>query len=74
MMTPGRQYILIIFAIFALTAGICLFIYKKKGKSAFLIFGAISAFVLRLDYVLCTPHWMRQHDVIGFGADEGQAA
>ena len=74
MMTPGRQYILIIFVILALITVICFFIYKKKGKSAFLIFGTLSAFVLRLDYVLYTPHWMRQHDVIGFGADEGQAA
>ncbi len=29
---------------------------------------------LRAFYVYYTPSWLRQHDVIGFGADEGQAA
>ncbi len=70
----SRQYLYIVIAVFAAITVLSLIIYKKKGKSAFLVFGALSAFFLRLDYILYTPHWIRQHDVIGFGAYEGQAA
>ena len=70
----SRQYLYIVISIFAIVAVISLIIYKKRGKSAFLVFGALSSFLLKLDYVLYTPHWIRQHDVIGFGNFEGQAA
>lgn len=70
----GRQYLYIVILVFAVTAVISLIWYKFKGKSAFLVFGTLSAFFLRLNYVIYTPHWIRQHDVIGFGNEEGQAA
>ena len=30
-------------------------------------------FVIRAGYIIVTPTWVRQHDVIGFGAGFGQA-
>ncbi len=50
---------------------------KKKQIDRFNIaLMAVTAMtvILRGFYVYYTPHWIRQHDVIGFGADEGQAA
>ncbi len=70
----SRQYLYIMIAVFALAAVISFVWYKKKGKSVFVLFPALTALILRLDYVLYTPHWVRQHDVIGFGNYEGQAA
>ncbi len=33
----------------------------------------MSAFLIRADYIIYTPTWIRQHDVIGFGTGMGQA-
>ena len=30
--------------------------------------------IVRTEYIRYTPAWLRQHDVIGFGNTEGQAA
>lgn len=51
-------------------------IYMFKNKSYWQ--GALAAvfflaFIIRADYIIYTPTWIRQHDVIGFGASEGQA-
>lgn len=47
---------------------------KSRSEKTLLIYvTALTAF-LRTFYVFYTPHWVRQHDVIGFGAEEGQAA
>ena len=34
---------------------------------------ALATALLRIFYICRTPHWLRQHDVISFGAGEGQA-
>lgn len=50
------------------------FLLGKRGKEeagVFLLFGA--SFLLRACYIIYTPTWVRQHDVIGFGAGFGQA-
>ncbi len=70
----SRQYLYLVIILFVITLIITFIWYKKKGKSAYLVFSALTAFFLRLSYVLYTPHWVRQHDVIGFGNYEGQAA
>ena len=46
---------------------------RKIINAGIILIGALSA-LLRLFYVYYTPAWRRQHDVIGFGAEEGQAA
>ena len=33
----------------------------------------MAAFIIRADYIIYTPTWIRQHDVIGFGTGKGQA-
>ncbi len=50
---------------------------KRKGANLITILMAAAALLaafLRSFYVYYTPSWMRQHDVIGFGAGDGQAA
>ena len=40
----------------------------------FIVFALVLGFMLKAYYVSYTEVWERQHDVIGFDADEGQAA
>ena len=47
---------------------------KERIINILLILTGIVCALLRMFYVYYTPSWRRQHDVIGFGADEGQAA
>ncbi len=47
---------------------------KEKIINAGIILTAVLAAFLRVFYIYYTPTWRRQHDVIDFGADEGQAA
>ena len=68
------QYLLLMAAFFGLTALISYFVYKKKGKSALILFYALTGALLRINYCFYTPHWERQHDVVGFGNEFGQAA
>ena len=45
-----------------------------KRKPFFLLFFLFAmGFLLRAFYIIYTPTWIRQHDVIGFGAGFGQA-
>ncbi len=65
-----------VFAEIILLAAVCLaafFMWKKGYEEAgiFLLFGV--GFLLRACYILYTPTWVRQHDVIGFGTGFGQA-
>lgn len=69
----GRIYLLLIAALFTVIAAISFFYYKRKSKGALIIFSALTALLLRVDYIIYTPHWVRQHDVVGFGNDFGQA-
>ena len=50
------------------------FLMQKKGcgeAGTFMMLGV--AFLLRACYIIETPTWVRQHDVIGFGTGFGQA-
>lgn len=49
---------------------------KDKNRLLTIIFIAIIAvgIFIKLYYIHYTPTWVRQHDVIGFGAEEGHAA
>lgn len=68
------QYLFMMAALFAAVAFISYLIYRKKGKAALIPLFALTGGILRISYVLYTPHWVRQHDVVGFGNDFGQAA
>lgn len=68
-----RRFVL---AEMVLLLAVCLaaFFLAGKGKEeagVFLLFGI--SFLLRACYIIYTPTWVRQHDVIGFGAGFGQA-
>lgn len=72
---PRRQLILV--AGLIIISFIIALIYKKKTgkiKEAMILAILISSFLIKADYVVYTPVWVRQHDVIGFGAGFGQAA
>lgn len=62
-------------AVLMLLSGGCLFIVQKKKMSfAYgILFLLLMSFFIRGAYVVYTPTWIRQHDVIGFGAGFGQA-
>ena len=47
---------------------------KEKALKLCMVMTGLTGVFLRAFYVYYTPSWLRQHDVIGFGADEGQAA
>ena len=68
------QYLFMMAALFAAAAFISYLICRKKGKAALISLFALTGGILRISYVLYTPHWVRQHDVVGFGNDFGQAA
>ncbi len=68
-----REYLLIIFVCFIFIVPVTLLWKKKKGKGALILFSLFTALLLRICYIIYTPHWIRQHDVIGFGNFEGQA-
>ena len=70
--TLGILFILLLLLAAALAA------FYKKNKSLsyglLLLFILMAAFVLKTEYILYTPTWVRQHDVVGAGAGFGQAA
>lgn len=47
---------------------------KKTILSAMVVIAFIVGVALKIYYIRYTPVWIRQHDVIGFGAEEGHAA
>ncbi len=50
------------------------FVFRKSISEKALTASVMSGFLLKLAYVLYTPVWCRQHDVVDFGAGEGHAA
>lgn len=54
-------------------AAVFLAINKKLTYENALILLFLAGFLLRLDYVLYTPHWVRQHDLGGFEKGTGHA-
>ncbi len=69
-----RMFLLLIGGLFLIILFFTLLWKGKKGKQTLCIFTLLTAVMLRVAYIIYTPHWARQHDVIGFGAYEGQAA
>ena len=50
------------------------YVLWKKGINYYGFFFLFAiAFIIRSGYIIYTPTWIRQHDVIGFGAGFGQA-
>ncbi len=71
-----REYgVLVILLMIAVVMG-AVYIHKRTKKDGILIGTLITAFIIRFFYIMYTPTWERQHDVIGFnnGKGIGQAA
>ncbi len=68
------QYFLIIMILFAVAAIVSYLLYRKKKEYFLFFIFAFTGVFLRVNYILHTPHWERQHDVVGFGNEFGQAA
>ena len=54
-------------------AAVFLAMNKKLTYENVLILLFLAGFLIRLDYVLYTPHWVRQHDLGGFEKGTGHA-
>ncbi len=61
------------FALVICTA-IALIAFRKSFPDTAVFYAMITGMMVRLIYVIYTPVWCRQHDVIDFGASEGHAA
>ncbi|MCR5302136.1 MAG: glycosyltransferase family 39 protein [Lachnospiraceae bacterium] len=48
--------------------------FRKELPSTAVFYAMLTGMFLKLAYVIYTPVWCRQHDVIDFGAGEGHAA
>ncbi len=53
---------------------IVILVFRKSFPQTAVFYTMLSGVFLKLTYVLYTPVWCRQHDVIDFGAGEGHAA
>ncbi len=51
-----------------------LIVFRKDLPSTGVFYTMLTGMLLKMTYVLYTPVWCRQHDVIDFGAGEGHAA
>lgn len=71
--TP-RRLTVVVMLLLLIAAAVSVFIAGKTDwVRAALVFLFLTAFIIRADYIIYTPTWIRQHDVIGFGAGFGQA-
>ncbi len=62
------------FAFLLICTVMILVVFRRNFPGSAVFYTMISAVALKLAYVLYTPVWCRQHDVIDFGAGEGHAA
>ena len=62
------------FVFLVICTAICVIAFKDKIGDKALFATMLSGMFLKLAYVIYTPVWCRQHDVIDFGAGEGHAA
>ncbi len=71
-----REYGALVLILMAAVCGTSLFIHRKLKKDGVLFGTMLTALILRIFYIMYTPTWERQHDVIGFnnGKGIGQAA
>lgn len=53
---------------------ITLIVFRKNFPNTAVFYAMMAGMLVRLSYVIYTPVWCRQHDVIDFGAGEGHAA
>ena len=51
-----------------------LVLFRNRTSYTGTFFAMLSGMILKLTYVIYTPVWCRQHDVVDFGAGEGHAA
>ena len=49
-------------------------VFRKSFPNGAVFYTMLAGMLLKLTYVIYTPVWCRQHDVIDFGAGEGHAA
>lgn len=72
-MVNRRNFLLSELFLCALVTMVTLLLWRR-GKSYYPLFFLFAmGFLLRAFYIIYTPTWIRQHDVIGFGAGFGQA-
>ncbi len=69
-----REYVFFIVLLLAGSAFFSFFYGKLSGKKdrAVSIFIFLNALFLHIFYIVCTPTYVRQHDVIGFGNNKGK--
>lgn len=74
--SPRRAVALVLLLLLLSTviAIICIRKWKTYKVELGLIYLSVVSFIIRAFYIIYTPSWCRQHDVIGFGAEYGQAA
>lgn len=68
-----REYVFLILMLTGLSAALALF-YRKRSANrseAFSLFIFLNALIIHVFYIIYTPTWQRQHDVIGFGNEKG---
>lgn len=68
---PRRLTLAVLLVMAAVAVGTL--IAARKNRSALVAGAFLISLIIRADYIIYTPTWMRQHDVIGFGAGFGQA-
>ena len=57
-----------------LCTAVTVVVFRKELPRTAVFYTMLTGMLLKLSYVIYTPVWCRQHDVIDFGAGEGQAA
>ena len=62
------------FAFLILCSAVLIITFRKHLPDSAVFYTMITGMFLKLAYVMYTPVWCRQHDVIDFGAGEGHAA
>lgn len=72
---PRRQMVVFAFLIFITIALAAVLIKRGRNAESVAVFALLFiSLLIKSDYVIYTPSYVRQHDVIGFGAGFGQAA
>ena len=62
------------YAFLVICTALALAVFRKDLPDTAVLCTIIAGVLIRLTYVMYTPVWCRQHDVIDFGAGEGHAA
>ncbi len=62
------------YAFLIICTALALIVFRKNLPGTGVFYVIVTGVLIRLTYVMYTPVWCRQHDVIDFGAGEGHAA